>query len=79
MGLFSKLMSYRMRHRSAVKQRTLNETNPHRRCTFETMESRHMLSASPITLGTVYIEEDFGSDLHEFKSVVACGRAFIDA
>ncbi len=64
MGLFSKLLSTRARRKSALKQRSLNAMNLQRRCTFETMEPRRMLSANPLVLGTVYIEEDLGSDLH---------------
>ncbi len=64
MGLFSKILSRRARRKSAIEQRTQREMNLQRRCTFETMEPRRMLSANPIVLGTVYIEEDLGSDLH---------------
>ena len=35
-----------------------------RHCAFEVMEARRLLAASPVQLGTVYIEEDLGSDLH---------------
>ena len=41
------------------------------------MESRRLLAASPIELGTVYIEEDLGSDLHgdRFEVQFAGGAA----
>jgi serine-aspartate repeat-containing protein C/D/E len=35
-----------------------------RRCLFEAMESRQLLSAAPLVVGAVYIEEDLGSDAH---------------
>ncbi|MEQ8785193.1 MAG: SdrD B-like domain-containing protein [Pirellulaceae bacterium] len=35
-----------------------------KRCRFETFESRRMLNADPLFVGSVYIEEDLGSDLH---------------
>ena len=41
------------------------------------MEPRQMLSASPLVLGSVYIEEDLGSDLHgdRFEVTFAGGAA----
>ncbi len=47
-----------------ARQRVSLERQLQRKCLFETMEPRRMLSANPIVLGTVYIEEDLGSDLH---------------
>ncbi|MHB8861019.1 MAG: SdrD B-like domain-containing protein [Pirellulaceae bacterium] len=65
MGLFSNLLSWPRRRRSQGKQCTArNELHRERHCTFEVMEARRLLAANPITLGTVYIEEDLGSDLH---------------
>ncbi len=77
MGLFSGLLSRRAHRKAAAKQRTLSERQLQRHCTFETMEPRRMLSANPIVLGTVYIEEDLGSDLHgdRFEVTFAGGAA----
>ncbi len=77
MGLFSKLLSRRTRRGSASKQQILSDRNYQRRCSFETMEPRRMLSATPIMLGSVYIEEDLGSDLHgdRFEVMFAGGAA----
>ena len=35
-----------------------------RRCWFEAMEPRHLLAADPLFVGTMFVEEDMGSDLH---------------
>ena len=64
MGLFSNLMSWPRRRLARKTQSDRADsllTRPH---AFEIMEPRRLLAASPITLGTVYIEEDLGSDLH---------------
>ena len=78
MGLFSNLLPWSRRRRSLAKQRAApGEIQLVRHCQFETMESRRLLAASPITLGTVYIEEDLGSDLHgdRFEVQFAGGAA----
>ncbi|MHB8972532.1 MAG: SdrD B-like domain-containing protein, partial [Pirellulaceae bacterium] len=78
MGWFSKLLSKSRRRRSLAKQRAVRgEVHLERHCAFEVMEPRRMLSASPLTLGTIYIEEDLGSDLHgdRFEVQFAGGAA----
>lgn len=64
MGLFSKIFTRRARRRLAAQKRAAAAVKTPRRVLFETMESRRLLSASPLSLGMVYIEEDIGSDLH---------------
>ncbi|NLX56443.1 MAG: hypothetical protein GXY58_15155 [Planctomycetaceae bacterium] len=64
MGLFSHLLPWPRRHRARDRRSAPALERLVRRCQFETMETRRLLAASPIDLGTVYIEEDVGSDLH---------------
>ena len=63
-GLFSNLLSWPRRplaRKSPTDRGDSPLTRPH---AFEIMEPRRLLATSPITLGSVYIEEDLGSDLH---------------
>lgn len=65
MGWLSGILSRtRRRSRRARRHNNRHEANGQRHCAFEIMEPRRMLSASPLQLGTIYIEEDLGSDLH---------------
>ncbi len=65
MGLFSNRSFWPRRNRSQGKASSpRGSARRGRRCQFELMESRRLLAASPIQLGTVYIEQDLGSDLH---------------
>ncbi len=66
MGLISKLFSSRKKSNGKRNRNrtSRSELAVQRRCAFEAMEPRRMLSANPLVLGTVYIEEDLGSDLH---------------
>ncbi len=66
MGLFSKLFASQKKTRKSRRSNRVvrSEFATQCRCAFEAMEPRRMLSANPLVLGTVFIEEDFGSDLH---------------
>jgi serine-aspartate repeat-containing protein C/D/E len=64
-GLFSNLLPWPRRRRSHGKRLAAHsEAKLVRHCKFEAMEPRRLLSGDAIELGTVYIEEDLGSDLH---------------
>jgi protocatechuate 3,4-dioxygenase beta subunit len=62
LGLLKRLSFWgkRKNRESNVIRRTVSES--FRNCRFETMEERQVLSADPITVGGVYIEDDSGTD-----------------
>ena len=63
MGLLNLLANLRRRW-FAPSSAGASDLDQTRRCLFESMEERRMLSATPIHLGAVYIEEDSGADHH---------------
>lgn len=63
MGLLTRFLPWRRRNRYG-KTGDAACCVPVRRCRFEHMEPRRVLSANPLYVGAVYIEEDAGSDLH---------------
>lgn len=62
MGLLERIARLVRRFRDGDQRR--RDTEDFRRCRFETMEGRRLLSADPIRLGATYVEEDLGSDAH---------------
>ena len=63
MGLLARLSRLVRRHRNAANPGSA-EHEAVRHCHFEQMEARLLLSADPLRVGAVYVEEDSGSDLH---------------
>jgi len=63
-GLLARL-SRMVRHgRREAKRSSKAGHDGLRRCRFEAMEPRQMLSADPLRIGAVYVEDDIGSDIH---------------
>lgn len=64
MGLLARLSQLLRRHRNDHSRSKRLDAHLTRLCRFESMEPRQMLSADPLRVGVVYVEEDSGSDLH---------------
>lgn len=64
MGLLKKLARLVRTATRRDRQPLRHDLESTRRRSFESMEPRRMLAADPLQIGAVFIEEDFGSDLH---------------
>jgi hypothetical protein len=64
MGLLTKFSRWTRRLLGDSEMQQSASESVRRRCRYETFESRRMLNADPLHVGSVYIEQDLGSDLH---------------
>lgn len=64
MGLFYFVSKWFNRDRRTGRACAGGNSDTTRRCVFETMEPRQLLTVAALDVGAVYIEEDFGTDAH---------------
>ncbi len=64
MSISRKLKIWTQRLFQSELRASFEDARCNRRSSLETFEQRKLLSASPIWVGGVYVEEDMGSDLH---------------